>query len=124
MLNTDLDGGCDQHCHRPSEVYDTHRRTTLTAFQGYWSKIGRQTDRITTPKTALSIARAVKMVHLHLECPFKQPDSYFLFCFIFITYTYHTLSPVDILSLSLSSIGVLNCMSKVSVVCMFGAALY
>jgi len=25
LLNTDLDGGCDQHCRRPSEVYDTHR---------------------------------------------------------------------------------------------------
>jgi len=22
---------CDQHCRRPSEVYDTHRRTKLTA---------------------------------------------------------------------------------------------
>ena len=33
LLNrpTDLDGGCDQHCLRPSEVYDTHRRTKLTA---------------------------------------------------------------------------------------------
>ena len=31
LLNTDLDGGCDQHCHRPSEVYDTHLRTKLTA---------------------------------------------------------------------------------------------
>jgi len=34
MLNTDLDGGCNQHCRRPSEnseVYDTHRRTKLTA---------------------------------------------------------------------------------------------
>jgi len=30
VLNTDLDGGCDQHCRRPSEVYDTHRRTKLT----------------------------------------------------------------------------------------------
>ena len=30
LLNTDLDGGCDQHCRRPSEVYDTHRRTKLT----------------------------------------------------------------------------------------------
>jgi len=27
LLNTDLDVGCDQHCRRPSEVYDTHRRT-------------------------------------------------------------------------------------------------
>ena len=27
---TDLDGGCDQHCRRPSDVYDTHRRTKLT----------------------------------------------------------------------------------------------
>ena len=26
-----LDGGCDQHCRRPSDVYDTHRRTKLTA---------------------------------------------------------------------------------------------
>jgi len=24
VLNTDLDGRCDQHCRRPSEVYDTH----------------------------------------------------------------------------------------------------
>ena len=31
VLNTDLDGRCDQHCRRPSEVYDTHRRTKLTA---------------------------------------------------------------------------------------------
>ena len=31
LLNTDLDGGCDQHCRRQSEVYDTHRRTKLTA---------------------------------------------------------------------------------------------
>ena len=23
LLNTDLGGGCDQHCRRPSEVYDT-----------------------------------------------------------------------------------------------------
>ena len=29
--NTDLDGGCDQHCYLPSDVYDTHRRTKLTA---------------------------------------------------------------------------------------------
>ena len=41
---TDLDGGCDQHCRRPSEVYDTHLRTKLTAletmqFQGY-DKLG------------------------------------------------------------------------------------
>ena len=32
LLNTDLDGGCDQHCRRPSEVYDPHRRTKLTAL--------------------------------------------------------------------------------------------
>jgi len=32
LLNTDLDGGCDKHCRRPSDfVYDTHRRTKLTA---------------------------------------------------------------------------------------------
>ena len=31
MLNTDLDGGCDQHCRRPSDVYDTHRQTKLIA---------------------------------------------------------------------------------------------
>ena len=30
LLNTDLDGGCDQHCRQLSEVYDTHRRTKLT----------------------------------------------------------------------------------------------
>jgi len=30
-VNTDLDGGCDQHRHRPSELYDTHQRTKLTA---------------------------------------------------------------------------------------------
>jgi len=30
VLNTNLDGGCDQHCRQPSEVYDTHRRTKLT----------------------------------------------------------------------------------------------
>ena len=29
--NTDLDGGCDQHCRRPSDVYDTYLRTRLTA---------------------------------------------------------------------------------------------
>ena len=26
-----LDGGCDQHCGRPFDVYDTQRRTKLTA---------------------------------------------------------------------------------------------
>jgi len=31
VLNTDLDGGCDQHCRRPSEVYGTHWQTKLTA---------------------------------------------------------------------------------------------
>ena len=33
LLNTDLDGGRDQHCGRPSDVYDTHRRTKLTALE-------------------------------------------------------------------------------------------
>ena len=31
--STDLDGGCDQRCGRPSDVYDTHRRTKLTALK-------------------------------------------------------------------------------------------
>ena len=31
LLDTDLDGACDQHCRRPSDVYDTHQRTKLTA---------------------------------------------------------------------------------------------
>ena len=25
-----LDGGCDEHCRQPSDVYDTHRRTKVT----------------------------------------------------------------------------------------------
>ena len=33
VLNTDLDGGCDQHCRWPLEVYDTRRRTKLTAHR-------------------------------------------------------------------------------------------
>ena len=36
----DLDGECDQHCRRPSDVYDTHRRTKLTAPE----TISRSTD--------------------------------------------------------------------------------
>jgi len=50
VLNTDLDGGCDQHCRRPSEVYDTHRRTKSTAHSlwdiaRYWLKIAVFTAR-------------------------------------------------------------------------------
>jgi len=33
LLNTDRNGGCDQHCRQLSEVYDTHRRTKLTGWQ-------------------------------------------------------------------------------------------
>jgi len=32
-LAAEFDGGCDQDCCRPSEVYDTHRRTKLTALE-------------------------------------------------------------------------------------------
>ena len=39
VLNTDLDGGCDQHCRRPSEVYDIRRRTKLTAHRLLYSQI-------------------------------------------------------------------------------------
>ena len=42
LLNTDLDGGCDQHCRRPSEVYYTHRRTKLTAPE----TISRSSDMV------------------------------------------------------------------------------
>ena len=31
LPNTDLDSGCDQRCRRPSDDYNTHRRTKLTA---------------------------------------------------------------------------------------------
>jgi len=30
ILCSHLDGGCDQHCRRPSVVYDTHQRTKWT----------------------------------------------------------------------------------------------
>ena len=43
LLNTDLDGECDQHCRRPSEVYDTHRRTKRRYTQPY------NTGRVTRP---------------------------------------------------------------------------
>ena len=46
LLNTDLDGGCDQHCRRPSEVYDTHRRTKLTAPE----TISRSRDMVVPAK--------------------------------------------------------------------------
>jgi len=46
LLNTDLNGGCDQHCRRPSEVYDTHRRTKLTAPE----TISRSRDMVVPAK--------------------------------------------------------------------------
>jgi len=52
VLNTDVDGGCDQHCRRPSEVYDTHQRTKLTAPE----TISRTWDMVVPAK--------IKMVHV------------------------------------------------------------
>jgi len=51
VLNTDLDGGCDQHCRRPSEVYDTHQRTKLTAPEtiSRSGDIGRKSPILTYP---------------------------------------------------------------------------
>ena len=46
VLNTDLDAGCDQHCRRPSEVYDTYRRTKLTAPE----TISRSRDMVVPAK--------------------------------------------------------------------------
>ena len=46
MLNTDVDGGCNQHYRRPSEVYDTHRRTKLTAPE----TISRSWDMVVSAK--------------------------------------------------------------------------
>jgi len=45
-VNTDLGGGCDQHCRRRSEVYDTHRRTKLTAPE----TISRSRDMVVPAK--------------------------------------------------------------------------
>jgi len=45
-MNTDLDGGCDQHYRRPSEVYDTHRRVKLTAPE----TISRSRDMVVPAK--------------------------------------------------------------------------
>ena len=33
LLNTGVDRRCDQHCGRPSDIYDIHRRTKLTALE-------------------------------------------------------------------------------------------
>jgi len=46
LLNTDLDGGRDQHCRQPSEVYDTHRRTKLIAPE----TISRSSDMVAPAK--------------------------------------------------------------------------
>ena len=46
LLNTDLDCGCDQHCRRPSEVYDTHQRIKLTAPE----TISRSRDMVVSAK--------------------------------------------------------------------------
>ena len=60
MLNTDLDGACDQHFRRPSEVYDTHRRTKLTAPE----TISRFSDR-----PLLVDNRRFNLPHLSLAPP-------------------------------------------------------
>jgi len=52
VLNTDVDGGCDQHCCRPSEVSDIHRRTKLTAPE----TISRSRDMV--------VPARIKMVHV------------------------------------------------------------
>jgi len=46
LLNTDLDGGCDQYCRRPLEVYDTHQRTKLSAPE----TISRSRDMVVPAK--------------------------------------------------------------------------
>jgi len=46
ILGLDADDGCDQHCRRPSEVYDTHRQTKLTAPE----TISRSRDMVVPAK--------------------------------------------------------------------------
>ena len=46
ILNRDL-SGCDQHCGRPSDVYDTHRRTKLTTSEtiSHWLLLKKRKNR-------------------------------------------------------------------------------